>query len=262
MPSLPALAVEDLTIDVGGKRLVDRVSLSVASGERVALLGPSGSGKSLTAAALQGTLPPAARAAGQLRVGGLAVSLRGLLPGQVPLAAVQQESLTALNPLVRLDRQLGASLGRRAGRTRQQTERVLAGMLASVGFEEPAQILASYPPMLSGGQRQRICLVQALACSPAVLVADEPTTALDVLSQAAVLQVLEDESARGLGILFITHDFSLASSLCSRAVVLENGRVVEAGSFEELTRNPRQAYTQSMVRSALRSAARAENVPA
>ncbi|MHA7281935.1 ATP-binding cassette domain-containing protein [Arthrobacter sp. TMS2-4] len=227
------LTLSDLSIRIANHSLVRNVALSIAPGEAVALIGASGSGKSLTAAAITGSLPGSAQVTGHLKIQGQDVRLADRhRPG---VAAVRQDSLTALHPLVRIDRQLAPVLLRSdAATTRAAAVDLAASMLGEVGFADPRRVLQSFPMELSGGQRQRVCIVQALACQASFLVADEPTTALDVVSQQLVLAALRTAAEAGAGILLITHDVAVAASLCSRAVVIDDGVVVDRGSFTDL----------------------------
>lgn len=263
MSTLHALCVRDLTVEIRGVRLVDRLTFHVEAGECVALLGASGSGKSLTTAALLGSLPAEARGSGTVEVGGQVIDVGSLRHRRrSTISMIHQESLTALNPVVRIDKQLTIPLRRRSGLSRFRAREVAAELLLSVGFEDPEMIMQSYSPMLSGGQRQRVCIVQALACGSGVLLADEPTTALDAISQARVLDVLRKFSTEGPGLLFITHDLAAAAALCSRALIIERGRLVESGSFDQLIGFPQHPYTQSLVRSAQGSRLLPDGAPA
>ncbi|HEX2298839.1 MAG TPA: ATP-binding cassette domain-containing protein, partial [Pseudonocardiaceae bacterium] len=203
------LAVRGLVVEIGGHRLLDGIDLDVGPQERVALLGASGSGKSLTAAAVLGRLPHGATALGSVRVRGAEVlgvpaARRGRSAG---VAAVFQDSRTALNPLVRTGAQLVAPLRHHGGLTPEQASSAAVELLAAVGLDDPLRVLRAFPGELSGGQRQRVCIALALACRPQLLLVDEPTTALDVVSQHQVLQVLHERmAASDAGLLFITHD--------------------------------------------------------
>lgn len=254
------LSLTDLSIGIGGHPLVDGVCLTVAPGERVALVGASGSGKSLTAAALTGSLPGGASVTGALEIRGRAVALSARTrPG---IAAVRQDSLTALHPLVRIDRQLLPALLRSGASTRAAAPARAETMLEEVGFDDPRSILSRFPMELSGGQRQRVCIVQALACHASYLVADEPTTALDVVSQQFVLSALRRAAEAGTGILLITHDVVAAASLCSGAVVIDAGRIVGQGSFSSLAGDGAHPAARALMRSAHHAVDRAEDAAA
>ncbi|MFI7580977.1 ATP-binding cassette domain-containing protein [Kocuria kalidii] len=251
MRGVAHLDVVDLGVSAAGRPLLHGVDLRVAPGQRVALLGASGSGKSLTAMAVLGLLGPQFGVQGSLRVAGRDLPWRQA-PGRRPgMAAVFQDSQAALNPVVRLDRQLLPAVARRRGVGSAAAARVIADLLREVGFEDPERILRAHPSQLSGGQRQRVCLALAMAASPDLLVADEPTTALDMISQRQVVEALrrctgQDRSA----LLFITHDLAVAADLCDDVVVMERGRVVEAGPMEQVVRSPQAAFTAALVEAA------------
>ncbi|MFV0374982.1 ATP-binding cassette domain-containing protein, partial [Microbacterium sp.] len=204
------LAVEDLWVRIGGRPIVCGSSFRVDGGERVALVGASGSGKSLTAAAVLGILPARAVATGSVRIDGTEVlnvppSAR---PSAARVAAVFQDSSVALNPTVRLRDQLTEPLRRHRGMSRRDAGEAAHELADSVGLPRAARLLDRYSGELSGGQRQRVCIAIAMACATGVLVADEPTSALDVVTQKRILDVLERyTSAPGTpALLFITHD--------------------------------------------------------
>ena len=252
---IAALAVEGLTVAFNGPPVVRDVSFAVQPGERVALIGASGSGKSLTAASVAGSTPRSARVSGRVRVDG--VDVLGVPVGRRPtggrIALVSQDPSAALNPLVPVGAQLAMPLRARHGLRAVALSDALTARLAAVGIEDPERVLRSSPGELSGGQRQRICIAIALACRASVLVADEPTTALDLVTQAQVVDVLR-RTTGDTGLLFITHDIAVASSLCHRAVVLAGGEVVEEGTPAQLFAEPRHPHTRSLVESARRTA--------
>jgi peptide/nickel transport system ATP-binding protein len=245
----PALLVDNLTVSLHGLPLVNGVSFTIEPGEKVALLGASGSGKSLTASALLGQLPPSMDVSGSLRIDGRLVPLRRRLTDASGLAAIHQNPLAALNPLVRLGSQLAIPL-RKAGLSAQATRERTVELLTSVGIEDPERLLSSHSGELSGGQLQRVCIALALACRSSVLVADEPTTALDVVSQAKVLDVLAGPSASAQALLFITHDLAAAEALCTRALVMRAGRIVEEAPMDILLAQPAHSYTAQLVEAA------------
>ncbi|WP_043447336.1 ATP-binding cassette domain-containing protein [Arthrobacter sp. L77] len=243
------LNLSGLSVRIGDRGVIRDVTLAVAPGEAAALIGASGSGKSMTAAAITGSLPGSAHVTGRLVIHGRDVRLATRLRPEV--AAVRQDSLTALHPLVRIDRQLVPVLLRSgAATTREAATGRVASMLEDVGFADPLRILRSFPMELSGGQRQRVCIVQALACRASFLVADEPTTALDVVSQQLVLSALRTAAQAGTGILLITHDVAAAASLCSRAVVIDDGVVVGEGSFVDLAGSTAYPRARALMQSA------------
>ena len=250
-----ALVLRALSVRLGGSPVVRDVDLTVGATERVALIGASGSGKSLTAGAVLGVLPSGAEVSGQVLVGG--VDVTGVHPVRRPpaarVAAVGQDPAAALNPLVPVGAQLALPLRHRGlrGRTLDQERTAL---LASVGLTDD-RVRHSSPGELSGGQRQRVCLAMALASRAGLLVADEPTTALDLVTQAQVVTVLR-AATHGTALLFITHDLAVAAALCDRAVVLHRGAVVEDAPMAQLLAAPRHAQTAALV-----SAARAGALP-
>lgn len=253
---LHMLQVEGLTVSWGTRALIRDVELHVGPGQRVALLGASGSGKSLTAVAVLGLMDPRFSVRGRLAVADRELPWRQRLGERPGIAAVFQDSRAALNPLVRLDRQLVPAVARRVGVTRAEARELVHALLEEVGFDEPDRILASRSSQLSGGQRQRVCLSLAMAARPRLLVADEPTTALDMVSQQHVVSALrrctgEDRSA----LLFITHDLAVAASLCDWAVVLHGGTVVDHGPMERLVETPRAEFSAALVEAARSCAA-------
>jgi peptide/nickel transport system ATP-binding protein len=254
------LRVTDLGIRQGERTLVSGVSFAVEAGERVGLIGESGSGKSLTALAVLGLLPDGMTATGSIRVGGeeivgapdrVLVPLRGSR-----LATVFQEPLTALDPLMRIGNQIGEVVRRRARRDGRPAGRadVVAttlSLLERVALPEPARLARAYPHEMSGGQRQRAAIAMALACRPALLIADEPTTALDVTTQAEILKLLEElRRAEGLSLLFIGHDLPVVAAAVDRVLVLRQGQLVETGSVADVLSRPRQPYTIELVEAA------------
>ena len=223
-----AVHVRGLSVHTGaGARLVDDITFTLDEAERVALVGASGSGKSLTAAAVLGTLPVTLNASGSISVCGCDVRPGRLPRSRTGVAAVHQDPSTALNPLLRVGDQLGLVL--RAHGTRASTaSSVAAALLDDVGFDDPETLLRRYPAELSGGQRQRVCLAIALACRPRLLVADEPTTALDVDTQEQVLDAIERVRERhGTALMLITHDRRVAATRTDRSIRMAQGRLID-----------------------------------
>ncbi|GKW43418.1 ATP-binding cassette domain-containing protein [Pectobacterium parvum] len=244
------LQVENLSLSIGGETKVSDISFTLFAGERVCLLGASGSGKSLTAKAVIGTPPSGCQVSGSIRVNGEEVGqLKALArPPVSRVSAVFQDSATALNPLMSLGKQLSLAL-----KTTSSSE--LSALLAAMKLDDIPNLLQRYPAELSGGQRQRICITLALLGKTRLLVADEPTTALDVMTQQQVLQVLQERSTQpdAPALLFITHDIAVAAQLCQRGLVMENGQIVESGSMQQLLNAPQQPYTRSLVAAARRA---------
>ena len=245
-----ALVVRDMTVSLRGRALVAGVSFRIAQGERVALLGASGSGKSLTASAVLGQLPDGMSASGSMQVNGRETVLgRRGMDRTGDFAAVHQDPATALNPMVRLGRQLAFPL-LKAGLSGVEARGRAADLLSSVGLTDPERVLSGYSGELSGGQLQRVCIALALARRFSVLIADEPTTALDVISQARVLDALRDCTGDTGAMLFITHDLAVAASLCTRALVMQSGRIVEEAPISQLLASPQHSYTRQLVEAA------------
>ena len=253
------LRVRDLSVAFPGRErelyAVRGLSLEVAAGEVVGLVGESGSGKSLTALAVLGLVPPP----GAIRSGSIELEgreLRGLSEsayrrvrgGRVGL--VFQEPGAALNPVLTIGTQIVEAMRAHHGLSRAEARRRACALLAQLAIPDAAERLRSYPHELSGGQKQRALLAVALAADPVLLIADEPTTALDVTVQAQVLDLLEQlRRERGLGILLITHDLGVVARSCDRVVVLYAGEVVEEGPTAELLRRPAHPYTQGLLAS-------------
>jgi ABC-type microcin C transport system duplicated ATPase subunit YejF len=248
------LTVENLTIALppGGDRAdaVSDISFVIEPGESLCMVGESGSGKSVCAAAIMGLLPPALRVQGGiinfertdlLRLSPTALrSLRGARIGMI-----FQEPMTALNPLMRVGEQIAEVLtvhGASGGATR------VPALLAAVNLPDPTRIARAYPHLLSGGQRQRVMIAMALALEPALLIADEPTTALDVTTQMQILRLIKEiQSRRGTGVLFITHDFGVVAEIADRVVVMQEGSVVEAGLAATILNDPQHPYTKTLI---------------
>ena len=263
------LSVNNLTVRAGARELVHGVSFDLAMGERLGLVGESGSGKSLTAMAIVGLLAPGLVAGGSVLLDGhqmIGRPDRDLVPLRGAVAAVVfQDSRAALDPLMRLGDQLAAPLRRRAEREgRRLTAASLRdeqiAWLDRVSIPDPDRILNSWPHEVSGGQRQRIAIAMALACGPRLLIADEPTTALDVSTQAEVLDLLDSlVRDEGLSLLFISHDLPVVSRIADKVLVMRHGRVVEEGPTARVFTDPQDSYTQSLVAAARRLEAALEN---
>ena len=253
-PVGPVLQVERLTISLSdGVPLVQDLDLHVAAGETLAVVGESGCGKSVTALALMGLLPPGLRiTAGQVLFNGKDLAnlpeagLRDLRGNA--LAMVFQEPMTSLNPVLSIGTQIEEVILRHRGGTAQQARARAVELLERVQLPDAAQRLRAYPHQLSGGQRQRVMIAIALACGPRLLIADEPTTALDVSMQAAILSLLKDlQRDLGLALLLITHDFSVVGQIADRVMVMYAGRKVEQGSTQAVLARPRHPYTRLLL---------------
>ncbi|KRD53725.1 MAG: ABC transporter ATP-binding protein [Microbacterium sp.] len=248
------LEVAGLTVRSGSGALVRDVSFSLQPGERLGLIGESGSGKSLTSLAVTGLLPDSLVSSGSVLLDGhQVVGARDadLRPLRGPVAQIVfQEPLTALDPLMRVGRQIAEPLRRHLGLRGAELRAAVTAALDEVSLSEP-RFARAYPHELSGGQRQRVAIAIALAARPQLLIADEPTTALDVTVQDAVLTLLERLVAeRGMALLFISHDLAVVSRMVDRIVVLRDGLVVEEGAVAEVLRRPAEPYTRMLVDSA------------
>ncbi|MEV0851458.1 ABC transporter ATP-binding protein [Nocardia fluminea] len=248
----PVLDIDELTVSFGDRTVVDGVSLRVHRGEVVALVGESGSGKSLTARSVLGLLPETARAGGSIRLAGAQVVdapesvLRGLRGTEA--AMVFQEPQTALNPVQKIGTQIAQAL-RAHGVTDKAAARARAiELLTAVDIPEPDKRLDWYPHQLSGGQKQRVVIALALSGEPALLIADEPTTALDVTVQAEILELLRSlQRQRGTAVLFITHNLGVVAEIADRVVVMREGRVVEEQTVFGLFAEPGEDYTRTLL---------------
>ncbi len=257
MSVTPVLQISDLTVGLppGGERraAVEGVSLAVAPGEIVCLIGELGSGKSVIAQSVMGLLPAALpRRSGSIRLDGEEIAgldearLRQLRGRRMSM--IFQEPMTALNPVMSCGRQVEEVLATHGERDPAKRRAISLDMLARVGMPDPARVHGSYPHQLSGGQRQRVMIAMALALRPSLLIADEPTTALDVTTQARILALIKDvQRERGMGVLFITHDFGVVSDIADRVAVLRLGTLVELGAMRDVLARPRHDYTRSLI---------------
>ncbi|WP_142101997.1 ABC transporter ATP-binding protein [Pseudonocardia cypriaca] len=249
------LHVDGLDVGTADLRLVSDVSFTIAAGERVGLIGESGSGKSLTALAMMGLLPDGVHAGGSVRLAGVGHDLVGAPEPRMAavrgaaMTMVFQEPMSALNPSMRVGDQVAeVMLLHGTQRDRSNARAAVVKLLDSVHLPEPERLARAYPHQLSGGQRQRVMIAIALANGPSVLLADEPTTALDVTVQAQVLDlILTGVAERGAALLFITHDLAVVATVCERVMVMYGGRIVESGPVEEVFTNPRHPYTQGLL---------------
>jgi peptide/nickel transport system ATP-binding protein len=251
----PVLAVERLGVAIGPTRVVDGVSFALDPGEILALVGESGCGKSMTALAIMRLLPPVARpVSGRVLLEGddlLALSeveMRRVRGGRISI--VFQEPASSLDPLMPVGDQLVEALRAHRPLRRDEARAEALAMLEAVGIAEPARRLSQYPFELSGGMCQRVMIATALACQPSVLLADEPTTALDVTIQAQILRLIKDLRGRtGTAVLLITHDMGVVADMADRVLVMYAGRIVEAAPVEALFASPRHPYTWLLLRS-------------
>jgi peptide/nickel transport system ATP-binding protein len=253
------LSVQNLSVHLPGRRgavsVIDDVSFDVGAGEVLGVVGESGAGKSLTGMAILRLLdPPLVQAGGAILFDGRRIdtlptrdldALRG-----ADMAAVFQDSMTSLNPVMTIGSQLVETILAHLPLSRRQAEDRAAQLLAEVGIAAPRDRLAAYPHQFSGGMRQRVVLALAFACEPRLLIADEPTTALDVSLQAQIVGLMKRMAQeRGAAIIFITHDIGLIAEIADRVAVLYAGRIAEIGPTAEVLRSPRHPYTQGLIAS-------------
>ncbi len=256
-PTTPLLKVDNLSIELPAgfdrKYAVENLSYTLEAGEILCVVGESGSGKSMTANAIMGLLPSYLKpSTGRILLKGrdlLAMSEAELARERGrTVSMIFQEPLSALNPLMTVGEQIAeVMLVHGEGDARSRDERVLE-LLDYVGLPGPASLRHSYPFRLSGGQRQRVMIAMALALEPAMLVADEPTTALDVTTQAQILDLIRRiQRAKGMGVLFITHDFGVVADIADKVVVMEKGLIVEQGTADDVLNRPRHPYTRRLI---------------
>ncbi len=253
----PLLAINGLVVSLpaGADRrcAVDGISLTVQRNEIVCLVGESGSGKSMTAHAILGLLPRQVSASeGEIRFGGRNLldlpppEMRALRGSQI--AMIFQEPLTALNPLARVGKQVGEAIRIHERVPEAQVNARVLELFGQVGLPDPASLVSAYPFQLSGGQRQRVMIAMALANDPELLIADEPTTALDVTTQRQILDLIRSlQKTRDMGVLFITHDIGVVADIADRVVVLRHGKVVEQGAAAGVLHEPQNDYTRTLL---------------
>ena len=252
------LKVENLSVDftTGGKatRAVDGISFHIDEGETVALVGESGSGKSVTALSVLKLLPypPASHPSGRVEFEGLDLlqadeeDLRRVRGDNITM--IFQEPMTSLNPLHTIEQQIGEVLELHKGYGEKQRRERTLELLNQVGIRDPEKRLGAYPHQMSGGQRQRVMIAMALANEPKLLIADEPTTALDVTVQAQILELLAElKKQRGLSMLFITHDLCVVRKIADRVIVMTGGKIVEQGPTEQIFTQPEHDYTKHLL---------------
>lgn len=256
----PLLSIEDLKTwfytDDGIARAVDGVSYAIRPGETLGVVGESGCGKSVTAMSVLQLVPtpPGKYVGGEILFKGenllekSEAEMRKIRGKEI--SVIFQEPMTSLNPVFRVGDQIGESLRLHEGMTKAQARERSIELLKQVGIPSPEQRIDEYPHQLSGGMKQRVMIAIALACNPSLLIADEPTTALDVTIQAQILELLRDlQREKGMAILMITHDLGVVAENADHVVVMYAGKVVESAPVEELFENPKHPYTVGLFRS-------------
>lgn len=255
----PLLWVQNLTVGIQrGKTVltaVDDISFTVRPGEIVGIVGESGCGKSLTALSITGLLPAAARKVGGTvlfdgeNLDALSEKAYSRIRGNA-ISTIFQEPMTSLNPLMRIGRQIAEPLVLHGHKNDRKVREQVLDIMGKVGLPQPEKLLQAYPHQLSGGMRQRVMIASAIICRPKLLIADEPTTALDVTIQAQILELLKDiNRSLGTAILFISHDLGVISQICDRVLVMYAGRLVEEGSTRNIFWHPVHEYTKGLMES-------------
>lgn len=248
----PLLSIRDLTVAFGSNQATRQVSFDIAPGETVALVGESGSGKSVTALSILKLLPATAALSGKILFKGqdlvtaLPAELRAVRGNDISM--IFQEPMSSLNPVHTVERQIGEVLAIHRGLRATAARKRTLELLDAVGIPDPASRLGAYPHQLSGGQRQRVMIAMALANEPDLLIADEPTTALDVTVQAQILALLKQLQQRlGMAMLFITHDLGIVKRIADRVCIMTAGEIVETGPVAPLFAAPQHAYTRRLL---------------
>ena len=255
----PLLSVRDLTIRFGSFEAAKKVSFDIAPGETLALVGESGSGKSVTALSVLKLLPPAASLTGTITLGtqdlvaASPAQLRGVRGKDVGM--IFQEPMSSLNPVHTVGKQIGEMLATHQGLRQSAARKRTLELLAEVGIPNPESRIDDFPHQLSGGQRQRVMIAMALANNPKLLIADEPTTALDVTVQAQILALLKKlQRQHGMAMLFITHDLTIVRKIADRVAVMTDGEIVESGPTADIFSHPQHAYTKKLLAAAPKGA--------
>jgi peptide/nickel transport system ATP-binding protein/oligopeptide transport system ATP-binding protein len=252
------LTVKDIVVDFSTKagmaRVLDHVSLSVAPGKTLGIVGESGCGKSMTALSIMGLVPSPP---GDVTSGAIFLEDEDLIKVSEPrmrqirgkdISMIFQEPMTSLNPVFTVGEQIAESLRLHEDVTSRQAWNKAVEMIRSVGIPEPEMRAKNYPHQMSGGMRQRVMIAMALACSPRVLIADEPTTALDVTVQAQIFDLLDDLQHRNnTAIILITHDMGVIAQMSDNVAVMYAGRIIEKGTTEEILSNPQHPYTKGLI---------------
>jgi peptide/nickel transport system ATP-binding protein len=250
------LSVSGLTVAFGSTTVVHDLSFDIASGGTLAIVGGSGSGKSVTSLAIMGLLQEGVgRASGSIRLGDQELltlneaAMRRVRGGKISM--IFQEPMTSLNPVQRIGDQIGEAIRIHRGLRGAALRKAVLEMLRKVRIPDPEQRIDNYPHMFSGGMRQRVMIAMALACDPVLIIADEPTTALDVTVQAQTLQLLKDlQRDTGTALLLITHDMGVVAEVADHVLVMRRGREIERGTVHEVFSNPRDGYTRTLIEAA------------
>lgn len=252
--SAPLLEVVNLTVSFGALEVVRDVSLSLADGKTLGLVGESGCGKSVTMLAIMGLLPNHVRVSGSIKLKG--EELLGRPQGELTalrgkrMAMIFQDPMTSLNPVMRIAEQITAPMRRHLGIGPAAARARAIEMLQQTGIPDAEKTIELYPHELSGGMRQRVLIAMALGCEPRLLIADEPTTALDVTIQAQIVALLKSISERNhSAVIFVTHDMGLVARFAHRVAVMYGGRIVEQGTVNEIFANPQHPYTKGLLAS-------------
>lgn len=245
------LVVDELSVSFGDTLAVDKVSFAVDSTERLGIIGASGSGKSVTSLAIAGLLSETAEVTGSIKLDGR--ELVGLPESEYRrlrgnrFSMIFQEPMTALDPTMRVGRQIAEVIALHEQRSGKR--HTVEAELERVGIGDPQRVADSYPHQLSGGQRQRALIAMAIVNKPGLVICDEPTTALDVLVQKQILDLL-DEVLTDRAALFVSHDLAVVREVCRQVIVMQHGRIVEAGDVDDVIAAPAHAYTASLVAAA------------
>ncbi|GAA1227375.1 ABC transporter ATP-binding protein [Pseudonocardia alaniniphila] len=252
------LEVEDLVVEVltehGWATVVDGVTFGVARGETLGIVGESGSGKSVTCLAVAGLMPPRQTRVRATTLRVLDHDLTALTSREMDdvrgpnIAMIFQEPMTSLNPAFTVGDQIAEVLRRHEGLSRKESKARAIALLERVGVPNPARRFGQYPFEFSGGMRQRVMIAIALACSPDVIIADEPTTALDVTVQAQILELLKElQREHGMSVIFITHDLGVVADVCDRVLVMYAGQIVESAPLDDLFEHPAHPYAEGLL---------------
>lgn len=262
------LKVENLAVTFGDKKekreVIRDISFEVKAGEIMGVVGESGSGKSVTALTIMGLLPENA----VIEHGRIDFDSNDMVGADIKklcrirgndICMIFQEPLTCLNPTVKIGRQVDEVLKLHTNLEKQARKEKVLKSFESVGLKEPERVYNVYPHQLSGGMRQRVMIAMAVMMEPKLLIADEPTTAIDVTTQRQILNLIREVSQRQhMAVLFITHDLKLAQNYCQRIIVMKNGQIVEGGNADDVFNNPQHEYTKKLVSSVLKRTGRKE----